>query len=74
MKKYLNNIYLLGYFLVIISIFFLILTSFYQPLIGDDYKHVFDVSLHNQSFFDYLSYAYLNHNGRIFQTIYEFYI
>ena len=71
MKNYINNAYLLGYSLTIISIIFIILASYYHPYIGDDYLHFYEVGIHN-TFAEYYKYNYNNHNGRLIQVFLEY--
>ena len=73
MKNYINNIYILGYSLSIISIIFIILASYYHPYIGDDYVHLYEVSIHS-NFTEYYKYNYNNHNGRLIQVFLEYII
>ncbi|MAH97727.1 MAG: hypothetical protein CMA12_00040 [Euryarchaeota archaeon] len=55
------------------SIFFYFLTSFYQPLIGDDIFVFYDVK-NSEDFYSYFVFKYNNWTGRFLQIVLGYYI
>jgi len=65
MKNSINLFEKIIYFLFFLSLVFYILSSLYQPLIGDDYILKYNVL--NNNLLSYFKNEYLNHTGRFLQ-------
>lgn len=73
-KNYFDKLYLLGYFFILLGALFVILASFYYPIIGDDIVFKYNQKILDNNFFDYFNFYYFNHTGRISQILLSYLI
>jgi hypothetical protein len=73
-KNYFDKLYLFGYFFVLLGSLFVILASFYHPIIGDDIVFKYNQEKLDNNFLDYFNFYYLNHTGRISQILLSYLI
>ena len=73
MDKSINFFTRIIYLSLFISLFFYILSSLYQPLIGDDYTFKHEI-LKRNNFFDHFIYMYMQSSGRFLQNVLSYYV